>query len=171
MIGIATTSARAGRPPVAGEQLPLDQQPVGEQRQDQRELDHLDDPLVSTSTETDVGLSEHDPERDREHRDREHRAAHHPRERRGHGEQPAEDQHASPNPICMTALYSVQPAAPGSTSRRSGRRLEAAVGLLVLARVRGFGPGRARCERAEVRLRLRAEEAARAGGGSTRTVK
>ena len=81
-----------GRAPVAGEELAIDQQPVGDQGQDQRQLDQLDDPLVADVDRDDVQFREHDPQHDREHGGREHGAADQPRERRGHGQQPAEDQ-------------------------------------------------------------------------------
>ena len=92
VIGIAITSARAGGPQWRAEQLALDQQPVGDQGEDQRQLDQLDDPGVADVDRDHVELGEHDPEHDREHRGREHRAPHQPGERRRDREQAAEDQ-------------------------------------------------------------------------------
>ena len=77
---------------MAPEQLAIDEQAVGDQGQDQRQLDQLDQPLVADVDRDHVELGEHDPERDREHRGGEHGAADHARERRRQRQQRAEDQ-------------------------------------------------------------------------------
>ena len=52
------------------EQLAIHQQAIGDEGQDQRELDQLKDPLVADIDRDDVELGEDDAEGDRKHRGR-----------------------------------------------------------------------------------------------------
>ena len=92
VIGIAITSARATGLQCRLQQLALDEHAVGEEREDQRQLDQLDDRLATSGRCRRRRRGEQHPQRHREHRGREHRPLHHPRERRDRGQQPTEDQ-------------------------------------------------------------------------------
>ena len=68
VIGIAITSARATGLQWRPQQLALDEHPVGEEGEDQGQLDQLDDRLVAASTLTTPVAARPIAERDREHR-------------------------------------------------------------------------------------------------------
>ena len=125
------------RAPVAPQQLLLDEHPVGEQGEDQRQLDQLDDRAVAGVDFDHAGQRQRHPQRHREHRGREHRAAHQAGERRDHRQQPPEQQdrlaeadvHAQPSRPRSTrssASWTVLVAAPlrrlSATIQRSSAR-------------------------------------------------
>ena len=105
MIGIASTIARVTGPQWTRRSSLLDEQPVREQGQDQRQLDQVDDRRVVGVDRDHVGRRQADPERHREHRDREHRAPHHPRQRRGDRQQRAEQQDRLAEPDIHARAY------------------------------------------------------------------
>ena len=91
------------RAPVAAEQLAVDEQPVGDQRQDQRQLDQLDDARLADVDRDHARSASTIPSVDRQHRGREHGPADQPRERRRHREQRAEDQQRFAERRCPSA--------------------------------------------------------------------
>ena len=87
--GIAITRARTGGAPVEEEQLALDEEAVGEEGDDQRQLDQVDDGRVAGVDVDRAGQRQHHPCGHREDGDREHRAPHQARERGGDRQQRA----------------------------------------------------------------------------------
>jgi hypothetical protein len=81
-----------GRPPVHGEQLPVDDEAVGEQREDQGQLHQVHQVRVAGVDLDHVGDPEDPPDGDGQHRDGQDRAAHDPREPGRDREQEPEDQ-------------------------------------------------------------------------------
>ena len=119
------------RPPMHAQELALDDQAVGEQGQDQRQLDQMDDIRIGDVDRDHVGESERHTEADREHRDREHRSVHDAREPGGHRQQEPEEKQAFAEPevhqdrLCAGAVRRIatrRPRGPARDRARPGAR-------------------------------------------------
>ena len=80
------------RAPVGAQELGLDEQPVGEEREDERELDEVQEDRRAGADLDDVEERQDDAGAQREHRDREHGAVQPAGQRRRDGEQQPEDE-------------------------------------------------------------------------------
>ena len=126
------------RPPVHAQELALDDQAVGEQGQDQRQLDQVDDVRVRDVHRDHVGEGEGDAQADREDRDREHGPVHDARQPSRHRQQQAEEKERFAEPEvhqdrlcgkwrrepkgCLTPLRKWRPPGPARGRARPGAR-------------------------------------------------
>lgn len=90
--------------PVASQQPLLDDQPVGEQRHEQDELDEQDEAVIAHLRLQDAGDAERGPGGDREHGSREHRPSGDPERAEAPRRRRPSTARASLNPMLMLSV-------------------------------------------------------------------